>query len=265
MVNLKKTIKAGIAAGVCGTGLCSLSRKLKLSNRLVDFAHNIEAVPFPGTQLYSFLASKQLRTLYAAIADEIVAPGKHKRILDLATGPGFLPIEIAKHDKDAVISGLDESPDMIPIAEANANAYQLGKSVEFMFGDPTNLPFPGRYFDLVVSVNVLHHWPKPLLVFEEVYHILQPGGEFWIYDFKRDVPKELWEELEKGLPFYLRLPFVVGPVASSKAAYSKTDLLDLASQTHFEVIDFEDRTYTIFGKAMSVFNRLRLRKSNQIR
>jgi len=262
---LKKTLKAGIIAGVCGLGLCALARKLNLPMRIAELAHSVEAVPFPGTKLYSFLAAKQLRPLYAAIAEEITSAEHFERILDLGTGPGYLPIELALRNPSACISGIDESPDMIQIANANAHASRVTKSVEFSTGDPTDLPFPGRYFDLVVSVNVLHHWREPLAVFEEVFHILVPGGQFRIYDYRKDVPSEAWESLRSKLSFVPRTALLFGPIASSRAAYGKDDLLKMAEQTHFERPEVEEVTLPLFGHPMPAFNSLKLHKPEQNR
>jgi len=265
MGTLKKTLKAGIIAGACGLGLCALARKLNLPTRIAEFAHSIEAVPFPGTRLYAFLAAKQLRPLYAAIAEQIAATDRFERVLDLGTGPGYLPVELALREPAACISGIDESSDMIQIANANAHASRVTRSVEFSIGGPTNLPFPGRYFDLAVSVNVLHHWKEPLAVFEEVFHILVPGGQFWIYDYRKDVPAKTWESLRSKLSFALRTALLFGPIASSRAAYSKDDLLKMAEQTHFEHSKFDEVALPLFGYSMPVFNLLKLHKPEQNR
>ena len=259
MGKLAKALKTGIVAGACGVGLCALARKLKLSSRVAEVAQSIEAVPFPGTRLYTFLASRGLRPLYSAIADDITGTDRFSRVLDLGTGVGYLPIELAMRNS-ATIVGVDPSPDMIRIANANALAYGVAKEVEFATGDTVNLPFPGRYFDLVVGVNVLHHWRAPLAVFEEVFHILVPGGQFWIYDYRKDVPPETWESLETKLPFFQRLGLQFGPIASSKVAYSEPELLTLASKTHFEEPIIEKVTLPLFSQPMPVFIRLKLHK-----
>lgn len=260
MKTLRRIFRTVIAAGICGIGLCALAVKLKLSSRIAELAQSIEAVPFPGAKLYTFLASRHLRPLYAAIADQVVAEGHFERILDLGTGPGYLPIEIALRDRAVTASGIDPSADMVRIAEADARASHVTRSVEFSIGHPNNLPFPGRYFDLVLSVNVLHHWPEPLEVFEEIFHILVPGGQFWIYDYRRDVPPETWESLQARLPFLLRAALLFGPMASSKVAYSEESLLEMARETHFERPTIENPTLPLFGSPMQVFNLLKLHK-----
>jgi SAM-dependent methyltransferase len=261
MSKLKKVLKAGVIVGACGIGLCALARKFKVSALVSDFAQSVEAVPFPGTRLYSFLASRQLRPLYVAIAEQIAAADGFARILDLGTGPGYLPIEIATRNPDVSVIGVDMSPDMVRMAHANAQASGVSKSVEFRTGDPTNIPYPGRYFDLVVSVNVLHHWQDPIRMFEEVYYALVPGGQFWIYDYVKHVPPEQWAALEKHLSPMLRMALQFGPVASSRAAYSENDLHKMAERTHFAEATIEKIELPLFGHPMPVFLRAVLRKS----
>lgn len=255
-----KLVKAGVVAGVCGIGLCALARKMRLGTHVATLAQSVEAVPFPGVQLYSFLAGRQLRPLYAEIAEEIVREQRFDRILDIATGPGYLPIEIALRKPDVCVCAIDQNPETIRTAETNARIARVSRSVEFSVGDPTNLPFPGRYFDLVVGVNVLHHWREPQAVLEEVFHVLIPGGEFWMYDYRRDVPEETWETLRSRLPVLDRLVFLFGPVASSRLAYDEASLLQMAEQTHFEHSGVEHVSLPLFGERMPVFNRLKLKK-----
>ena len=260
MTDWKKTIKAGIVAGVCGLGLCALARKLRLSDFVSDMAQSVEAVPFPGTRLYSFLADRHLRPLYAAIAGQIARTNGFQRILDLGTRTGYLPIEVALSNPEIAVTGIDSSLDMVRIAASNAHASGAGSSVCFEVGEATKLPYPGRYFDLVVSVNVLHHWRNPEAVFEEVYHVLSPGGQFWIYDYVRDVPQETWDELLGTLSPALKLALQFGPIASSRAAYSEADFVELAKRSHFEDLSVEALALPLFGRDMPVFMKATLRK-----
>lgn len=265
MNTLQRGIKAGLTAGICGVSFCALDRKFKLSTRVAGLAHSVEAGPFPGTNLYAFLTACQMSTLYSAIADDILEADGFEKMLDINTGPGLLPIDIARKHSDAAIIGVDESPGMVQIAEANAVASKVDKSVEFVTGDPANLPFPGRYFDFAVSVNALHHWRDPLAVLHEIHHILTPGGEFWIYDYRRETPEWKWDSLLRKLPLYLRIPFLVGPMASWRVSVSEKKLLDMVAETHFEVVEVQQREFTMFGRTMPVFNRYILRKPLQNR
>jgi SAM-dependent methyltransferase len=261
MSSFKKTLKTAIVTGACGIGLCAIARKLNLPRAVSGFAQSVEAVPFPGTRLYAFLAAKQLRPLYAAVADQMSKCDAFRRVLDLDTGPGYLAIELARRKRDLCIIGVDDEPDMIRLANANARVFRAGQNVEFKIGDPSNLPYPGRYFDVVVSANVLHHWRDPLAVFEEVYHILAPGGQFWIYDYRKDIADDMWDRLECKLSPLNRLALEFGPVAASHAAYSESELLDLAERAHFVDPSVEQETLPLFGCKVPAFMRLILHKA----
>ncbi|MDI6827976.1 MAG: hypothetical protein QME62_05780, partial [Armatimonadota bacterium] len=92
MMKLKKIVKTGLVAGLCGAGIFALARKLGVTSKIAEIAQKFDAVPFPGTQLYSFLHARQLRPLYEEIASEIAEENRFTRILDLDTGAGYLPI-----------------------------------------------------------------------------------------------------------------------------------------------------------------------------
>lgn len=264
MGTLPKSVKTGLIVGACGIGLCAIARKMKLASRVATLAHSIEGVPFPGVNLYSFLASRQMQSLFAEIASEIGSTRRFDQILDLGTNVGLLPIEIARCVPDAHIVGIDRSQNMIQIAQTNARANQVGSKLEFSVGDPSRLPFPGRYFDLVVSVNALHHWSEPTLVFEEVYHVLKPGGEFWIYDYRSDVDEGIWKTAMSHLPVYLSAPFAVGPRASAESAFSDEQLMKYVARTHFVDPVIEKRSFTLFGQRLPIFNRLSMKKLDQV-
>lgn len=260
MPTFSKVLKAGVIAGVCGIGLCALEKKMKLTSKIAQFAQSVEAVPFPGTRLYSFLASRQMRPLYEEIADDIAGANDFGRILDLSTGVGHLPIELAHKLENAQVFGLDESADMIRIASADAKSSANRNAPEFTTGDPANLPFPGRYFDLVTGVNVLQHWRDAQAVFDEVYHVLSPGGQFWIYDYRKDAPQEIWDSLTSHLPFMLRLAVQMGPIMASRNAFSESELVDLGKAAHFQDVVLDDITLPLFGSPMPVFFRLKITK-----
>lgn len=263
MTKIHKHIGVGLLVGACGVAACALAKKLKLTSRLAEFAHSIEGVPFPGVNLYSFLASRQLNTMYAQIADDIESGTTHPQILDLNTNVGLLPIEIAKRNSHAHVIGIDQSRDMLHIASANARARHVASRIDFHQGDPNNLPFPGRYFDLAISVNSLHHWSNPQHIFEEVYHILKPTGEFRIYDYRADVDEEVWEDALSNLPVHLQAPFMVGPWASSKAALQIEKVEDILKSTHFEDFKIEEESLTIYGLELPVFWKMTMRKPHQ--
>jgi ubiquinone/menaquinone biosynthesis C-methylase UbiE len=70
------------------------------------------------------------------------------------------------------------------VAAANRNLSQFGARATTRVGDVTDLPFPDRSFDLIVSSFSLHHWDDPEAAVPELARVLRPGGRLHVYDFR---------------------------------------------------------------------------------
>src|SRR5437016_14489177 len=68
-------------------------------------------------------------------------------VLEVAPGPGYLAIEIARLDRYRV-TGLDISRTFVQIASDNAR--EAGVRVDFQHGDVERMPFADASFDLIV-------------------------------------------------------------------------------------------------------------------
>jgi len=141
-----------------------------------------EEIPAIGAFFYSKVPAKLFRERLERIAEEIdINKGL---ILDIGTGPGFLPLAIAKKKTDLRIIGIDISKKMIEIA--NAHKRHLA-NVEFKVMDANHLEFEDHTFDMIVSTGSLHHWKTPLRVLNEIYRCLRYDGNAWIYDGYADI------------------------------------------------------------------------------
>jgi ubiquinone/menaquinone biosynthesis C-methylase UbiE len=147
-----------------------------------------EGIPFPGTRSYSFFArSRIMQAFYKDVALDVAKEVSGGRILDVGTGPSYLPLRISEVLPGSEVIGIDVSEDMIRIARKNAE----GKNVKFLVGDANKMPFEDDSFDLVVSTGSLHHWRNPVNVLNEIYRVLRPGRKALIYDLWGEAPKEL--------------------------------------------------------------------------
>jgi ubiquinone/menaquinone biosynthesis C-methylase UbiE len=139
---------------------------------------------FGDPEHYDRFATRLERGLRARIADDVAAlrlpAGAH--VLDVGTGPGRLPVEIARRSPQVRVTGLDVSPRMIEAARA---AIEPGQQVVAEVGDVARLPYPDGSVDLVVSTLSQHHWPDPAAAIQELARVLAPGGRIWIYDLRR--------------------------------------------------------------------------------
>jgi len=165
-----------------------------------------EGIPFPGTRSYSFFAkSRMMQAFYKDVALDVAREVSGGRILDVGTGPGYLPLRISEVLPGSEVIGIDVSEDMIRVARKNAE----GKNVKFLVGDANKMPFEDDSFDLVVSTGSLHHWRNPVNVLNEIYRVLRPGRKAFIYDLWGEAPKELL----RGKLTELGYGFTVGLIA----------------------------------------------------
>ncbi|MBO8174231.1 MAG: class I SAM-dependent methyltransferase [Thermococcus sp.] len=162
----------------------------------------IEGIPAPSAYLYNFMTKKR-RNFDKKIAEDVLSKIKEGRLLDVGTGPGTIPIEIAKASPNLEVWGIDISKTMIKLARKNAEKAGV-ENVKFEVMSAYDLKFPKEYFDLIISVGALHHFSNPLRAFNEMYKVLKPGEEAWIYDFITDVSKQELREFLKSvnLPYF---------------------------------------------------------------
>ena len=80
----------------------------------------IERIPGPLASSYEKATRLAIDIYYREVAEEIVSTFKQGFILDLGTGPGYLPIEIIKRSANIKIVGIDLSRKLIQMAQQNA-------------------------------------------------------------------------------------------------------------------------------------------------
>lgn len=106
-------------------------------------------------------------------------------VLEVAPGPGFLAIEIARDGRFRV-TGLDISKTFVELARNNAAAE--GVDAEFRQGNASQMPFADNSFDLLVCRAAFKNFSAPEKALHEMRRVLRPGGAATIIDLRRDVP-----------------------------------------------------------------------------
>jgi 2-polyprenyl-3-methyl-5-hydroxy-6-metoxy-1,4-benzoquinol methylase len=122
----------------------------------------------------------------------------NERVLDIATGPGYIAEAFAGAAREAV--GVDLTEAMLAIAKERTQ--QRGVSnVSFRAGDAQDLPFENGEFDVVVCRLALHHLQKPLHVLREMVRVCRAGGTVLVEDIyasehtERAAYQDRWEIL----------------------------------------------------------------------
>jgi ubiquinone/menaquinone biosynthesis C-methylase UbiE len=106
-------------------------------------------------------------------------------MLEVAPGPGYLAIEMAKGTAYRV-TGLDVSRTMVELAQRNAA--QAGVEVHFRQGSASALPFADESFDLLACSAAFKNFSEPHKALEEMHRVLRPGGTALVLDLRKDVP-----------------------------------------------------------------------------
>jgi ubiquinone/menaquinone biosynthesis C-methylase UbiE len=116
-------------------------------------------------------------------AARLTAAVQNGAVLEVAPGPGYLAIEIARLGRFQV-TGLDISHTMVEISKENAAA--AGVNIEFRQGDATEMPFADGAFDLIVSQAAFKNFRRPVSALNEMHRVLRSGGQAVIQDLRKE-------------------------------------------------------------------------------
>lgn len=122
----------------------------------------------------------QFQKLAANVAGEVPAGGG---ILEVAPGPGYLAIELARLGRYRV-TGLDISRTFVEMASENAK--KAGIEVVFLHGDAAAMPFEAGSFNFIVCRAAFKNFSSPVEALCEMHRVLQPGGKALILDLRSD-------------------------------------------------------------------------------
>src|SRR5512142_300305 len=116
----------------------------------------------------------------AAVLAPRLTPGA--RVLEVAPGPGYLAIELARAGHR--VTGLDISRSFVAIA--TENAARAGVQAVFERGNASAMPFDAGAFDLVVCMAAFKNFADPLGALDEFHRVLRPGGTAAVLDLRKE-------------------------------------------------------------------------------
>src|SRR5713226_7698229 len=179
---------------------------------------------------------EEQRNLAYRIAERVPARG---RVLEVAPGPGYLSIELAKLGK-CEVTGLDISETFVKIERQNAA--EAGVKVDFNHGDATTMPFDDNSFDFAVCVAAFKNFTQPVLALNEFHRVLKPGGTALIVDLRRDASIEDIDNEVKNMKLNalnaLLTKFTFRQVLL-KNAYTRGEMDALVARTNFKRCDIQ--------------------------
>lgn len=105
-------------------------------------------------------------------------------IVDIGCGPADVVIRLAKAAPSASITALDGSAPMIALAHTAVRSAGVDDRVTLLH---TRIPGPppSGPFDAVLSKDLLHHLPEPVVLWNEVKRLGKPGAAIYVMDLVR--------------------------------------------------------------------------------
>jgi SAM-dependent methyltransferase len=114
-------------------------------------------------------APAAVRALVRTIAEPLPAGGD---VLDVGNGLGVQDVEIALARQPRTLTAFN-----ITWSQLRAGAEWLAAAdARPVNGDACRMPFGGRRFDGLISVEAAFHFPSRRVFFEEAFRVLRPGG-----------------------------------------------------------------------------------------
>ena len=180
---------------------------------------------------------------YSQVADEIVSHIRQGSMLDLGTGPGYLPVEIVKRAPDIKITGIDLSRKLIKMARINAQEAGLSSQLSFEVGNSARLRFDDGIFDMVISTGMLHSLKNPVNVLLEINRVLKQGADAWIYDpanVIQYIDRKKWKaSLDLRERFFIWIFGLLG-LHKPMAVYRKKDVVPMMEAAGFKNYEIKE-------------------------
>jgi ubiquinone/menaquinone biosynthesis C-methylase UbiE len=166
----------------------------------------------------------------ARLIAERVRPGA--RVLEVAPGPGYLAIELARRGYS--VTGLDISQSFVRIARDNAA--KAGAVIDVQHGNAAQMPFADASFDYVVCMAAFKNFTDPIGAINEMHRVLKPGGQASIFDLRKDATGEELDAEVRNMhlsPINTRLTRWTFQFMLLRLAYTHEQLEQMAAQSSF--------------------------------
>ncbi len=103
------------------------------------------------------------------------------KILDVGTGDCCCMAQLLAKKGYKVIA-IDNSRKNLKKARKEARREKVGSYIDFQYADASNLPFPDRYFGVILAFNTMHHIRKNEEAIKEMQRVCKKNGKVIIAD-----------------------------------------------------------------------------------
>ena len=112
-------------------------------------------------------------------------PDHLRAVVDIGCGPADVVIRLAKAAPHATITAIDGSAPMIALGRTAAQAARVDDRLTLLHTRIPGPPPAAQSFDAVLSKDLLHHLPEPLVLWNEVKRLGRPGAAVYVMDLIR--------------------------------------------------------------------------------
>lgn len=105
-------------------------------------------------------------------------------ILEVGTGKGYFTLILA--GEGYKFTSVDVSGEEQCIARLNLRYFGLEDCVDFRIENAEHLSFEEKSFDIIFSINTVHHLENPFKVMDELVRIASFEGKIVLSDFTKD-------------------------------------------------------------------------------
>ena len=144
---------------------------------------------------YDRTTRKDMPEIQALAVRIAAAISPEAQVLEVAPGPGFLSIELAR--RGLRVRAVDISRTFVEIAQRNAAAE--GVDVRFELGNAAALPLEDASVDFVVCRAAFKNFSEPLKALGEMRRVLRTGGKALLIDMRRDASMAEVKQYVNGL------------------------------------------------------------------
>jgi ubiquinone/menaquinone biosynthesis C-methylase UbiE len=159
-------------------------------------------------------------------------------MVDIGCGPGYLAYALKRQYPGLRLIGLDNNVEMLKYAKQGKTNKEHG--LELILGDAEQLPIAENSLDFAVTSLSMHHWANPQTVFREIKKALKPGGQFLIFDLRRNSPRLFYWTLLVGQ--YFSPPSIRrtnGGVGSFWSSYTPSEIYKIVAADNFTQFKIE--------------------------
>lgn len=145
----------------------------QLSQLFDHHPHQIGYFTKEFAQIKSYSLAPWQAGYIARILSHVSSPPDKTRVIDIASGSGYVAIELAK--KGYSVTATDLTPESVRLLNKYKQQMKL-KNLQVIQSPAEKIPLPSKAFDVIVANAILEHIPAEADTIKEWLRLLKPKG-----------------------------------------------------------------------------------------